>query len=102
MKTIFQTWLKVEPNKKEKIKHYDDELLINNTLKLIKIFKEEIYNQASIRLYRNKTIPKKGKNFLKAIIPRLLELTSSTPENLIEKEGKQKINDLENIEEETI
>jgi len=84
MKSIFKTWIKIEPNNTTKIKEYIDELLTNNNLKTIDEFEEEIYNQAAIRLYRNKVVPSKAKNLLKANIPRLLELTSNVPEYLIE------------------
>ena len=73
MKNIFKIWLKVEPNNTEKIKQYIDELLTNNNLKSINEFEEEIYNQAAIRLYRNKNLPAKAKNLSKANMPRLLE-----------------------------
>ena len=102
MKNIFKTWLKVEPNNTEKIKQYIDELLTNNTLKSIDEFEEEIYNQAAIRLHRNKTIPEKVKNLSKANMPRLLELTSNAPQHLIEEVIRQKIIDSEDIQEETI
>ena len=102
MKNIFKTWLKVEPNNTEKIKQYINELLTNNTLKSINEFEEEIYNQAAIRLYRNKTVPEKAKNLSKANMPRLLELTSNAPQHLIEEVIKQKIIDSEDIEEETL
>ncbi len=74
MKNIFKTWFKVEPNKIDRIKQYIDELLSNNKLKSINKFEEEIYNQAAIHLYRNKTIPEKAKNLSKTNMPWLLEL----------------------------
>ena len=79
MKNIFKTWLKVEPNNTEKIKQYIDELLTNNTLKSIDEFEEEIYNQAAIRLYRNKTIPEKVKNLSKANIPKINRINFQSP-----------------------
>jgi len=102
MKNIFKTWLKVEPNNTERIKQYIEELLSNNKPKSINEFEEEIYNQAAIRLYRNKTIPEKAKNLSKANMPRLLELSSNAPEHLIVEVIKQKTIDSEDVEEETI
>ena len=101
MKSIFKTWIKIEPNNTTKIKEYIDELLTNNNLKTTDEFEEEIYNQAAIRLYRNKVVPSKAKNLLKANIPRLLELTSNVPEYLIE-EVIKKIIDKKDSEEENI
>ena len=102
MKSIFKTWIKVEPNNTTKIKEYIDELLTNNNLKTIDEFEEEIYNQVVIRLYRKKMVPNKAKNLSKANMPRLLELTSNAPEHLIEEVIKQKIIDKKDPEEENI
>ena len=67
MKNIFKTWLKVEPNNTEKIKHYIDEPLTNNTLNLSMNSKKRYIIKQQFDYTEIKQYLKKQKIFQKQI-----------------------------------
>ena len=90
IKKIFKAWLNVEPNNTIKIKEYIEDLLSKDIMHSLEEFQQEIYDQAAIRLFRNKNLPPNVIKLTRAKLPRLLDIISNAPEHLIFETLKQK------------